>query len=211
MTQAAVVQTPVDDAGSKFELHKGDQFIVGLDISGSMQAQDCPGNSSRFNYVLETMKTFIAEASKWDPDGISFYAFNNSVQAYRDVATVEEISQKIGSLKVGGGTRTDLAISEAYREHKEKNNEQTFFMVFTDGEPSEPELVKKVIIDITNDVRDEKEFRIQLLTVGDRSASLDQWLDNLDDHLDGAKYDIVEIEKLEDVNFEQAVANAIEG
>lgn len=212
MTQGTTAaQAPVDSAGNKFELNKGDQFIIGLDISGSMQAQDCPGNSSRFSYVLETMKVFVAEAAKWDPDGVSFYAFNNSVQEFRDVATVEEINQKIGALKVGGGTRTDLAISEAYREHKEKGSEQTFFMVFTDGEPSEPELVKQAIIAITNDVKDEKEFRIQFLTVGQRSASLDQWLSDLDDHLDGAKYDIVEIEKLEDVNFEQAVANAIEG
>lgn len=195
----------------KLELHKGDQFIIGLDISGSMQSNDCPGGATRFNYTLETMRTFIKEAAKWDPDGISFYAFNNAVKAYRDVATVEEIDQKIAALKVGGGTSTHLAINEAYKEHKEKNNEQTFFMIFTDGEPSEPEEVKKAIINITNDVKDEKEFRIQILTVGVRSPELDKWLDDLDDHLDGAKYDIVEIEKLEDVDFQQAVANAIEG
>lgn len=196
---------------NNYELNKGDQFIIGLDISGSMQAKDCPGNTTRFGYVLETMKTFIKEASKWDPDGISFYAFNDQIQEFRDVATVEEINEKIAKLKVGGGTATHLAISEAYREHKEKKNEQTFLMLFTDGEPTDPEAVKKAIIDITKDVKDEKEFRISILTVGVRTDSLNTWLENLDDHLDDAKYDIVDIEKLEDVNFEQAVANAIEG
>lgn len=211
MTNPATATQAAPIKASNFELHKGDQFIVGLDISGSMQAQDCPGNASRFNYVLETMKTFIKEASKWDPDGISFYAFNNSVDAHPDVATVEEINEMIKKLKVGGGTRTDLAIKAAYKEHKDKKNEQTFFMIFTDGEPSDPEAVKNAVIDITKDVKDEKEFRISILTVGERTLQLDKWLDDLDDHLDGAKYDIVEIEKLEDVNFEQAVSNAIEG
>lgn len=208
MGDPAVTQ-PVNAAN--FELHKGDQFIVGLDISGSMQATDCPGGASRFNYVLETMKTFIKEATKWDPDGISFYAFNTAVQAHPDVATVEEINEMIKKLKVGGGTRTDLAITAAFKEHTDKKNAQTFFMVFTDGEPSEPELVKKAIVDITNKVKDEKEFRICFLTVGERSPELDKWLDDLDDHLDAAKYDIVDIEKMEDVDFDQAVANAIDG
>lgn len=208
MNQPAA-QQPINT--KNLELHKGDQFIVGLDISGSMQSADCPGGATRFQYVLETMKTFIKEAAKWDPDGISFYAFNNSVQAHPDVATVEEINDMIKKIKVGGGTNTHLALTAAFKEHTDKKNEQTFFMIFTDGEPSDPDAVKKAIVDITNQVKDEKEFRILILTVGERSKELDTWLENLDDHLDEAKYDIVDIEKMEDVDFEQAVANAIEG
>lgn len=210
MGEAAAAVQPVLNANN-FELNKGDQFIVAIDTSGSMQMTDCPGSASRLNYVTETMRTFIKEASKWDPDGVSFYMFNNTVQAFRDVATIEEIDQKIATIKPAGGTYTHLAIKEAYKEHKEKKNEQTFLMIFTDGEPSDKDAVKQAIVDITKDVKDEKEFRIQLLTVGVRDSSLDKWLDDLDDHLTEAKYDIVDIEKLEDVNFEQAVANAIEG
>lgn len=196
---------------SNFELDKGDQFIVGFDISGSMQTKDCPGNTTRFSYVLETMKVFIAEAAKWDPDGVSFYTFNNQCVEYPDVVSVAQINDTIGKLKPGGGTNTHLAIDAAYREHKKKGSRQTFLILFTDGEPSEPDLVKQAVIDITNNVKDEKEFRISILTVGQRSAELNQWLDDLDDHLTGAKYDIIDIERLEDVDFEQAVANAIEG
>lgn len=196
---------------NNFELNKGDQFIIAFDHSGSMQAQDCPGNSTRFNYVLETMKAFIVEAAKWDPDGVSFYAFNNHLSPYPDVKSVEEINTTIGKLKPAGGTATHLAITAAYNEHKQKGSEQTFLMVFTDGEPTDPDAVKQSIIDITNDVKDEKEFRICFLTVGVRTAQLDQWLTDLDDNLTGAKYDIVDIEKMEDVDFESAVANAIEG
>lgn len=196
---------------SKFELNKGDQFIVGFDTSGSMQTPDCPGNTTRFKYVLETMRVFIREAAKWDPDGVSFYTFNNHCTEYPDVASVDEIDAKIATLRPGGGTYTHLAIAAAFAEHKKKGSEQTFLLLFTDGEPSEPEMVKQTVIDITNKVNDEKEFRISILTVGERSPALNQWLDDLDDHLTGAKYDIIDIEKLEDVDFEQAVANAIEG
>lgn len=196
---------------NNFELNKGDQFIVAFDISGSMQAQDCPGNTRRFDYVIETMKAFIGEAAKWDPDGVSFYTFNNSLTVFPDVKTVQEINDKIGRLRPGGGTGTHLAITAAYKEHKSKGSEQTFLMVFTDGEPTDPASVQKVIVDITKDVKDEKEFRICILTVGERSPELAKWLDDLDNHLTGAKYDIVKVQKLEDVDFERAVADAIEG
>lgn len=196
---------------NNFELNKGDQFIVAFDHSGSMQAQDCPGNSTRFSYVLETMKAFIVEAAKWDPDGVSFYAFNNALSVYPDVVSVDEINTTIGKLRPAGGTNTHLAITAAYNEHKQKGSEQTFLMIFTDGEPTNPDAVKHAIVDITKDVKDEKEFRICILTVGVRTPALDQWLENLDDHLTEAVYDIVDIEKLEDVDFETAVANAIEG
>jgi Mg-chelatase subunit ChlD len=176
-----------------------------------MQTQDCPGNARRFDYVTETMKAFIGEAAKWDPDGVSFYAFNNHLQAFPNVTTVDEISSKIASLRPGGGTNTHLAITAAYKEHKEAKSEQTFLMIFTDGEPTDPDAVKKSIIDITKDVTDEKEFRICILTVGQRSAALETWLNDLDNNLTGVKYDIVKVEKLEDVDFEQAVADAIEG
>lgn len=198
-------------SSSSFELNKGDQFIVAFDISGSMQMRDCPGNTTRFLYVLETMRVFIAEAAKWDPDGVSFYTFNNKCTEYPDVTSVAEINDKIAAVKPGGGTATHLAINAAFAEHKKKNSEQTFLMLFTDGEPTEPELVKKSVIDITNQVKDEKEFRISILTVGQRSAELNKWLTDLDDNLTGAKYDIIDVEQLENVDFETAVANAIEG
>lgn len=195
---------------NNLELNKGDQFIIGLDISGSMQTTDCPGSLSRFQYTLETCKMFVREANKWDPDGISFYPFGAKVQAFRDMQP-DDIDKKIANLKFEGATMTHLAIKEAYKEHKDKKNEQTFFMLFTDGEPSDPEAVKQAIIDITKDVKDEKEFRIAFLTVGNRSPGLDQYLIDLDDNLksNGAKYDIVDVKRVEDVDFMAAVDGAL--
>lgn len=209
MSNTATATVPAANPNN-LELNKGDQFIIGLDISGSMGSQDCPGGLSRFQYTLETLKVFVREAAKWDPDGISFYPFGAQVHAYRDLKP-EDIDAKIASLKLEGATMTHLAIQKAYQEHKEKKNEQTFFMLFTDGEPSDPDSVKQAIIDITKDVKDEKEFRIAFITVGNRSTSLDQYLIDLDDNLksNGAKYDIVDVKKLEEVDFMTAVDGAL--
>lgn len=206
----ATAQAVQTNNPNNLELNKGDQFIIGLDISGSMTSQDCPGNLTRFQYTLETVKTFVREAAKWDPDGVSFYPFGAQVHAYRDLKP-EDIDAKIAGLRMEGATMTHLAIRAAYQEHKEKKNEQTFFMLFTDGEPSDPDAVKQAIIDITKDVKDEKEFRIAFITVGNRTSALNQYLIDLDDNLksNGAKYDIVDVKKLEDVDFMAAVDGAL--
>lgn len=208
VSSALAVQTA--STGNNLELNKGDQFIIGLDISGSMGSGDCPGGLTRIAYTRETLKVFVREASKWDPDGVSFYPFGATVHAYRDMKP-DDIDTKIAALKLEGATMTHLAITAAYKEHKEKKNEQTFLMIFTDGEPSDPDAVKQAIIDVTKDVSDEKEFRIAFLTVGQRSAGLNQYLIDLDDNLKsaGAKYDIVDVKALEEVDFMAAVNGAL--
>lgn len=193
---------------NNLELNKGDQFIIGLDISGSMGATDCPGGLSRIAYTLETLKTFVREAAKWDPDGVSFYPFGAQCHAFPDMQP-DDIDAKLAGIRLEGATMTHLAIDRAYAEHKTKKNEQTFLMIFTDGEPSDPAAVQKSIVSITNDVSDEKEFRIAFLTVGVRSAGLDAWLTQLDDALPGAKYDIVDVKRIEDVDFMAAVDGAL--
>ncbi len=209
---------------SLFELDATDQQILLADISGSMKTPDCPGGATRWSYLVETLEAFLVAAIKWDPDGPSLYTFNNAVGVNRDVKSIEELKAIVARVKPGGGTSTHLAIAEAYREHKEKKaanpnpaDHQMFCMIFTDGEPSGPDGardLKKVIVDITNDVTHEEEFRISILTIGQQSPELQAFLRDLDDNLvanDGAKYDIVAINKLEDVDFEQAIANAING
>jgi hypothetical protein len=196
---------------NNLELNKGDQFIIGLDISGSMGATDTPSGQTRFVYTLETLKTFVREAAKWDPDGVSFYLFGATLYAYPDLQP-DAIDAKIGvSTKLESATMTHLAITAGYKEHKDKHSEQTFMLIFTDGEPSDPDAVKKAIIDITNDVKDEKEFRIAFLTVGKRSDSLNAYLTALDDTLTsaGAKYDIVDVKAIEEVDFMAAVNGAL--
>lgn len=196
---------------NNLELNKGDDFIIGLDISGSMQATDCPGDVSRIAYSIESFKAFANEAAKYDTDGVSLYAFGASVHAFPDVSAdkIDSVATALAGLRLESMTRTDLVIKQAWEEHKARNNEQTVVMVFTDGEPSNAEGLLTLIAQITQEVKDEREFNIAFITVGQRNAELDKFLAILDDGINGAKYDIVDVKRLEEVDFYAAFDGAL--
>lgn len=196
---------------SLLEINKGDQFILAWDVSGSMAATDTPSGLTRLQSVMEQSKVFVAEADKFDPDGVSIYLFGHALRTHKDQHSAD-IEKLLSDLKpTESATMTHLVIEAAYAEHKAKKSEQTFLMIFTDGEPSDPAAVKKSIIKITQDVKDEKEFRIGFLTVGKRSPQLQAYLTNLDDTLtsDGAKYDVVDVKELSEVDFMASVAGML--
>ncbi len=202
--EAAQVGNP-----NNLELNKGDNFIFGVDVSGSMSAQDCPGNMTRIEFLKEKVKLFATEASKWDTDGIDVLTFGHQITPFLGV-TGDKAGEIIGALKANeGSTDTAGVIKAAYKLHKDGQKEQTVLFVATDGEPSDRDAVKKAIVDITNDVKDEREFNISFLTVGQINQGLRDFLTSLDDDLKGAKYDIVDVKELESIDFMSAFMGAL--
>jgi len=194
---------------NNLELHQGDNFIFGVDVSASMQTADCPGGAQRIEFLKEKTIQFAREASKYDPDGIDVLAFGHQVTPYPNV-TADRAADIIGALRANeGATMTHLLINKAWTMHKAGKYEQTVLFIATDGDPSDKEAVKKVIIDITQQVGDEKEFKISFLTVGQPTPALTAYLTALDDDLKGAKYDIVDVKRLEDVDFMTAFVGAL--
>ena len=195
--------------GNQLELNKGDNFIFGMDVSASMQTRDCPGNMARIDYLKEKVMVFTTEASKWDEDGIDILAFGQKVTPFTGV-TAEKAKDIIGALKANEGmTDTAGLINTAYKMHKKGGYEQTVLFIATDGDPSDRGAVKAAIIEITKDVKEEHEFNISFLTVGEISPDLRSFLTMLDDELTDAKYDIVDVKKLEDVDFMEAFTGAL--
>lgn len=196
---------------NNLELNAGDDFIMALDISASMQATDCPGGASRLAYAIEQFRTFVGEASKFDTDGVSLYAFGAQLHAFPDVAAdkLDSTIDRLRALPLEGMTRTELAIEAAFKEHKDRGNEQTVLMIFTDGDPASPQTVFSTIANITQQLADEHEFAISFITVGQRTPSLEQFLAKLDDAIPGAKYDIVDVKRLEEVDFIAAFTGAL--
>jgi Mg-chelatase subunit ChlD len=194
---------------NNLELNKGDNFIFGVDVSGSMSTADCPGNSSRIEYLKEKVIQFAKEASQWDEDGIDILTFGHQVVGYNNV-TAEKAEELIKSFKANEmQTQTAKLIAKAYEMHKNGKYEQTVLFVATDGEPADRQAVKNEIVRITKDVKDEREFNISFLTVGNISPELRAFLNALDDDLKEAKYDIVDVKALEDVDFVSAFAGAL--
>lgn len=194
---------------NNFELNKGDNFIFAIDVSGSMGATDCPGGMTRIQYLKEKTIQFAQEAVKWDEDGIDVLTFGHQISIYGGI-TGDKAQEIIGALQANeGSTDTAGVIKAAYSLHKNGKKEQTVLFLATDGEPNDREAVKAAIIDITNDVKDEREFNISFLTVGQISTGLSQFLTGLDDDLNGAKYDIVDVKSLESVDFMAAFMGAL--
>lgn len=194
---------------SQLELNKGDDFIFGIDVSASMQTRDCPGDLMRIDYLKEKVKVFATEAGKWDEDGIDIYTFGQQVTPYLGV-TAAKAGEIIDPLKANEGmTDTASLITAAYKRHKDNKNTQTVLFVATDGSPSDKAAVQKAIVDITNDLQDEHAFAISFLTVGQVDPALQSFLDGLDDDLRGAKFDIVDVKRLEDVDFMAAFSGAL--
>ncbi len=205
MNQPALA-TQVANANN-LELNQGDDFIFLLDVSGSMGATDTPTGQSRYDFAKEKALAFCNEAAKIDTDGISIFRFGHQITKFSDI-TPDKIEAAFAGGPTEMSTDTAGAIKAAWDEHVERKNEQTFVLIVTDGSPNSKDAVKQTIIDITNKVKDEREFNISFLQVGNDPA-VAAFLSAIDDDLKGAKYDIVDCKRLEEVTFMAAVAGAM--
>lgn len=194
---------------NNLELHVGDNFIFGVDVSGSMENNDCPGGLTRIEYLKEKTTQFAVEASKYDPDGIDVLTFGHQVTVFEKVTAEKAASLIAGFKATECATQTHLLINKAWELHKAGGYEQSVLFIATDGDPTDKEAVKKAIIDITNQVNDEREFNISFLTVGVVTSALSKYLVGIDDDLKGAKYDIVDVKPLEEVDFMTAFIGAL--
>jgi Mg-chelatase subunit ChlD len=193
---------------SQLELNKGDNFIFLVDVSGSMATRDCPGNQTRIEFLKEKTITFAKEASKWDEDGIDVITFGHAITPFKGV-TAEKAESLISGFKANeSSTDTAGALREAWKLHKSGGYAQTVVFAATDGAPNDKEAVKEVIRTIASELKDEHEFAISFLTVGEIDAPLRAFLDELDDNLK-AKHDIVDVKALTEVDFIEAFAGAL--
>lgn len=195
------------DAGNQLELNKGDNFIFLFDVSSSMQQTDTPSGASRIDYTKEKLTTFVNEAAKFDDDGIDLITFGHAVQV-KPKLTPATAGDIIASLRANeSATDTAGAIRKAYELHKTGKYDQTVAFIATDGSPSDQLAVKEAIRTIASELREEHEFAISFLIVG-KDSGIRAFLTELDDNLK-AKHDIVDVKNLDDVNFVEAFAGAL--
>lgn len=202
---------------NKIELNPNMQYILAGDISASMTAQDpkC-ANMERYSYMLEKFKSFIQEATDFDPDGPSVFLFGESVHEFPNT-TLDKVESHLKNVIFEGFTNTHLVVEKAWEQHRAEKSELakegkvhpgTVLFVFTDGQPTNEKALQRVIEGISNALDREDEFNIGFILVGTIDQYLRDYLTKLDDELD-CKYDIVGVREIEGLSFLQAVNNAV--
>jgi molybdopterin-binding protein len=188
---------------------KGHNVIVGIDRSGSMDTRDCDGQT-RYAYLGEKLVTFVGAAVESAAGGVVTALFFNDGVKQINLHSADEAAAAMKSVHVGGSTATDLVIKAAYKVSRESAAPTMFFLV-TDGHPNDEGAVDRAIIDVTKQISVPEDFRIMILTVGDRDKHLAEWLEHLDADLGpaGALFDIVGQNNLQEVDFREAAAELI--
>jgi hypothetical protein len=189
---------------------KGHNVIVGVDRSGSMDTRDCDGNT-RYNFLREKLVAFTGAAVGDAADNqvtALFFGTNVTQVTLRSGDDAEAAFKKI---HVGGSTATHMVLEAAFALWQKSPTVPAMFFLVTDGYPDSQPLVDREIISITKRITNPEDFRIMILTVGERTPALSQWLEHLDSDLGslGAKFDIVGQNNLQEVDFREAAAELI--
>jgi uncharacterized protein with von Willebrand factor type A (vWA) domain len=178
------------------EIVKYRDYTVIIDGSGSMSTRDQRGGRSRWVEAQESTEALARKCEELDPDGITVYVFGSLFKRFDNV-TSGKVTQIFQEKDPSGGTNLAGVLQDAISNyfqrkaaHHTKPNGETILVV-TDGEPDDPEAVKKVIIDASCRIDRDEELAISFIQVGtDPSAT--KFLKQLDDELQriGAKFDI---------------------
>lgn len=183
-------------------------FIICLDKSGSMGEEDMPGGKSRWDYMQETVVQFARDLGKIDSDGLGVVMFGGSTIIKEDGVTVDRIKEIFASNRPGGGTPLAGALSAAL-ELAGKSDKKDFIIIFTDGVPDDRASAAKVIIDASHKQDTDDALTILFVQVG-KDAAATKYLQDLDDNLKDAKFDIVDAKTMAEAEKFPSVAALVE-
>jgi Mg-chelatase subunit ChlD len=165
--------------------------IVCVDRSGSMSLE-AKGFSSRWEQAKEITLGIAGLAQTVDDDGITLISFGGSFNPKRDIADgvkMDAVTQLFTNQSPGGSTPLDKALYAAF-DKKFSGSKKAVIFVITDGEPDDKNAVANVIRSAVSRIPDASHIRMLFLQVGDDKGAA-AYLNDLDSHLTGAKFDIV--------------------
>lgn len=182
-------------------------FVVAIDASGSMGETDMPGGRSRWDYMQETLLSFVRDVEKLDSDGIDVVLFGGAqVQSFQGVT-----SAKVKDIFAGRSPRGSTLLAEALTSALAlagKSDKKDFVMVFTDGVPDDKNAAAQVIRKAANSIETDDALTILFVQVG-RDASATAYLKKLDDDLTGCKFDIVDAKTMDEAEAFATTADLI--
>lgn len=189
---------------------QGHNVIVGIDRSGSMDTKDCEG-TTRYKFLGEKLVAFVGAAVESVANNQVTALFFNDQVKQSVLKSAADAQAAMSQYHTGGSTGTHNVIEAAYKVSQQTPGIPAMFFLVTDGHPDSEPKVDEEIISITKRLKNPEDFRIMLLTVGERTPELTKFLEHLDSDLGpaGALFDIVGQNDLTKVDFREAAAELI--
>jgi len=185
-----------------------DYYLI-VDKSGSMAG-------SRWKEAHEAVHVLAPQICKADPDGVTvfFFAGGSHFPKHKNVKDPRQIERLFDHEKPGGTTNLAGALKEAFHEHFHKSKHRrkaTTILVITDGEPDSHSDVEHAIRDATKKMENDHELSLSFIQIGnDHSAA--KFLEHMDNHIHGAKFDIVDSlteREMEGISFVELILRSV--
>ena len=145
-----------------FENH---DLVMIIDRSGSMTTKDCPGSSSRWDWVCAQARE-LAEAAAQASSAITVVFFNH--QYYRfDRVRPQDIPMFFSQYQPIGGTILAQPLSEQFDDYFRVRAKPLIIAIVTDGMPNDPYNVAQVLDDASPQLRYVGEVTVTFLLISD--------------------------------------------
>jgi hypothetical protein len=196
----------------------GRDYVLAIDISGSMNTEDCPGDTSRWHDAAEGAIAFAECIERLDPDGIDICLFNNKMQWFKN-ATAQVVRDIFANHSPNGGTLLAPVFRTALDNYFQHRTRPVTIVVVTDGCPQDKAEVMSTIVSASKRLKRadgvDADIGITFIQIGyDRHASA--FLKELDDDLQssyGCPFDIVDTVPMNEVaqrgGIKQVLINAV--
>jgi len=210
-TVTTVYKTPANQLnffGHMTNVSDRDYYLI-VDKSGSMAG-------SRWKEAHEAVHVLAPQVCKADPDGICiiFFSGGHHFPKHKNVKDPRHIERLFDHEKPGGTTNLAGALKEAFNDHFHKakhNRKASTMLVITDGEPDSHHDVEHAIRDATKKMEVANELSVSFIQIGnDHSAT--KFLEHMDKHVHGAKYDIVDSlteKEMEGISFVDLIRRSV--
>jgi hypothetical protein len=183
-------------------------YTLIIDKSGSMSTKDQSGGRSRWDVIQESTRALAAKCEEFDPDGITVYTFSTKFKRY-DQVTASRVDQIFLENEPIGRTEMADVLNDAFQSYFQRkasgqakpNGEK--FLIVTDGQPDNRDLVMAAIIQASQEMDRDKELAVTFIQIGsDPDAT--KFLKLLDDDLTkaDAKFDIVDTVNIQEIEEE---------
>jgi hypothetical protein len=184
--------------------HLQRDYVLLIDRSASM-------NGPRWAEAESAVRHLAPYVCKFDPDGITLYFFDHEYIKVDNVKSAQDVTTLFHTHRPRGSTNLALALHAAFDEHFQGSRGATTVLVVTDGAPDSEAEVRRVIVKAARSIERDSELSVSFIQIG-KDTSASRFLEQLDDSLTEAPFDIVDTVKANDaksMSFNELIARSI--